>query len=158
MSTHASAQGATLAVRFTIERPPHQPVRIVKEPERIMVWYAYDREHTPEISAERPHELVLVAAGLQRNETLEIHLVSTRRIADVQTATALLHSIFPNAGVARHGFGWEIPYGTDPVSSGPAWSAAGNVGAFEVEYRVRLYRGGREVASVDPDINLIPDP
>lgn len=160
MTAPAATHTGILTVTVTIDRSSGQPVIPDPSPRKqLMVWYAYDRAHTPVVPSERPHELSLEVVGLERGETLEIHLVSTRHIQNSALAQQLLSQIFPTARMATYGFGWAIPFGSGPVSSGKAWSPAGNVNEFEIEYKARLYdRHGTKTAELDPDVKLIPDP
>ncbi len=160
MTAPAATHSGILTVTFTIDRSSGSPVIPDPSPRKpLMVWYAYDRAHTPVVPSERPHELLLEVIGLERGETLEVHLVGTKRIQDSALAQRLLSDVFPALKTATHGLGWAIPFGSGPVSSGKAWSPVGHVNEFVIEYKARLYdRHGTMTAELDPDVKLIPDP
>jgi len=137
------------------------------EPKLSNVYYTHDGGRGDEM---KPHTLVWEAIGLRPGDVIEIRLLchgmtSRQKEITEDKALAVLRRGFKGAFEERRagpaapaGVFWRIPNnGATCVESGHVDLADDDHDRINLKYSVTLHRGGAQ-HTLDPDINLIPDP
>lgn len=109
---------------------------------------------------DRPHDIVWQVDGLESGQYVKVKLTRIPELENDPAHDEVLHTLFGEGtgGGRAVRSEWTISYGTDSVSSGTAWHGTRLPEAITVQYDVELWGPNGKIATLDPDIRVIPDP
>lgn len=161
--------GPVLARRVELQRVAnvvhirlrHDPLGLVVDPDLAHLFYTHDRTLGDEM---RPHRLVWMAMFKRHpGETITIRLCAVTRPPKLPLSVlAAPRAAVPGAAPPKAGglppFTWAIRHDENAVETHPFIRTTDDHDRINLKYEVVFTSPVRTIPTLDPDINLIPDP
>lgn len=132
------------------------PPRLSVDPDLAHLFYTHDRTLGDEM---KPHRLVWIARFKRfPGEIITIRLCAVTHPAKLPLSVlGSPHAPAPKAG-GPPAFAWQIRHDENAVETQPFIRATDDHDRINLKYEVVFSSPTRTIPTLDPDINLIPDP